>query len=446
MSDAVDIFLQQAAAYLDGDLPAEAHEALHAELLADPEKRRRFVDLCLHSAVLTETFSHPLSHPASPMLSEAKRRGIDSAPRSTYTLSRIVALAALIALAVTAWFVFSPESQTATHTPSTPVAMLSDHSADAVFVGADGSMELGSELARGSLSLISGTAQVMFRSGAVVDLTGPCSLEMIDDNRGFLHTGTLSAYVPDQAHGFTVNAPHGVRVVDLGTRFLMTVDPSGGTQLIVLEGAVHYEGIQPAGKLTAGSSATIIDGSAQVYHPQPGQTLALPPHIRNPLLHDDFETAPSGFTFRGNVNRMTQAQRAWQGHAYVGFNIGNSDVNGVAEQTLATLPGMTYQLQFELGKYLLGEGAARLDVDVLTESGDTTLLHETASVVEGSDTMPVTPTTFTYRFTARGLTTRLRLTDTSTNHASAFDLYLDNIRIVPVLPTAELTPSGNLKN
>jgi len=60
-------------------------------------------------------------------------------------------------------------------------------------------------------------AQVMFKSGAVVEMTGPCPLQMIDAGRGHLRHGSVSVYVPDQATGFILDAPRGVRVIDMGT-------------------------------------------------------------------------------------------------------------------------------------------------------------------------------------------------------------------------------------
>lgn len=442
MSDEVDIFLQRAAAYLDGELPAEARDAFDAELIADADKRRRFVDLCLHSATLTETFAQSLSRPSSPMASNASRRGDAwTQPRhASFRLQYALALAAAIALAATAWFAFTPRPQTPSAEPVAAVAMLSDLSADAAFADAAEPMKLGGDLSTGSLDLVSGTAQVMFRSGAVVDLIGPCSLEMTGKNHGIIRRGTLAAFVPEPARGFTVQAPRGVKVVDLGTRFLMSVDSADNTELVVLEGLVQLTGVSSTDQLQAGCSAVIDGDLVRVYRPGPGERLTLPPRASRPLINGDLETVTTDFKLRGNVGRVSNSQRAWQGSAYFSFNVGNAEPDGVVEQTLATVAGMTYELRFDLAKYLQGAGAAQMKVQALTEPGGLTLLDEAAAVTEGSADLPVKPVHFTYRFTAHGPTTLLRFTDTSTNQGSAFDAYLDNIRVQPVIPN---TPSDN---
>jgi hypothetical protein len=446
-------------------IDGEPTDALNL-LRDDPAARRRYLDLVALQIMLHEKLEGEqkvagvqgsgfgVQRENSKFETRNSKQKITAQPRfaagesSSFVFrvpSFIAAVAAIIALALTAWFLFSPEPRTLNPEPSAvpaaAVAMLSDLSADATFADAAEPMKLGGDLSRGSLDLVSGTAQVMFRSGAVVDLIGPCSLEMTGNNRGFLRRGTLTAFVSEPARGFTVEAPRGVKVVDLGTRFLMSVDSADNTELVVLEGLVQLSGVNPADPLKAGCSAVIADDWVRVYRPGPGEQLALPPRASRPLINGDLETGTTDFKLRGNVGRATNSHRAWQGSAYLSFNVGNAQPNGIVEQTLATIAGMTYELRFDLAKYLQSAGAAQLNVDVLTESGGTTLLHETAAVTEGSADLPVKPVHFTYRFTAHGPTTLLRFTDTSTNHASAFDAYLDNIRIQPVMPN---TPSDKL--
>jgi len=175
------------------------------------------------------------------------------------------AAAALLTLAITAWFLLSPEPRTLNPEPTTAqrVAMLTG--ADEARWSRD-SMPArpGGELPTGPLELAAGRAQVMFHSGAVVDLTGPCRFEMIGHNHGRLTRGRIESYVPDTARGFTVDVPGGGQIVDLGTQFDLHVDPAGDSHVTVLEGIVRMQRIgRTTGlTLTAGQSAWFASADA----------------------------------------------------------------------------------------------------------------------------------------------------------------------------------------
>lgn len=157
-----------------------------------------------------------------------------------------VTIAVAIVLAFSIWFMVSHESRTSirdqvdTASATSAVAMLSDISDDAVFADSGESIKLGDSLPIGRIDLISGSAQLMFRSTAVVDLTGPCDFEMAGPNRGHLISGMLEAYVPERAHGFTIDLPGGARIVDLGTSFRVQVDHTAQYRISVLKGRVKW--------------------------------------------------------------------------------------------------------------------------------------------------------------------------------------------------------------
>jgi len=96
------------------------------------------------------------------------------------------------------------------------------------------------------MHLKSGSAQIMFHSGAVVDLTSPCEFELTGPNRGRLTAGSLEALVPDRATGFTVDLPGGESMIGLGARFKLHVDQDRSSLLRVIEGAVELR--SPAGE------------------------------------------------------------------------------------------------------------------------------------------------------------------------------------------------------
>jgi hypothetical protein len=110
------------------------------------------------------------------------------------------------------------------------------HADAARFVGAD--YEVGEWLPATTLVLESGVVEVTFDSGAKIILEGPAEFDIETSMRGFLHSGKMTAEVPEPAIGFTINTPTS-NVLDLGTRFGLAVDDEGKTDVHVLEGAVE---------------------------------------------------------------------------------------------------------------------------------------------------------------------------------------------------------------
>ena len=251
------------SAHFDDGPTAESSAALRRWLAENPEHVDQFVELSHQHFELYDLLSQqklsegtipqpqPARSPATPTL----RRN-----RSVWYVA-----AAAVALMITAWFVvssISPQND-ARQRQASPIALLTN-AENAVFADtATGSplasIKLGSELQPSTLKLQSGSAQVMFRSGAVVDMIGPCEFEMTDTNRGRLHSGAIHTLVPPAASGFTVQGPGGVQVVDLGTEFEMRVDLADQVLVKVLEGTVQVIG-GPNGVpqvMTAGRAARV---------------------------------------------------------------------------------------------------------------------------------------------------------------------------------------------
>ena len=106
---------------------------------------------------------------------------------------------------------------------------------------------LGENLSTGQiLDLEQGQAEVQFCSGARVFLEGPAVFEVVSTNSGRLIAGSMTADVPDEAHGFTVFAPT-MDIVDLGTQFAVSADPSNNTAVRVLAGKVQAHWSQSEG-------------------------------------------------------------------------------------------------------------------------------------------------------------------------------------------------------
>lgn len=124
----------------------------------------------------------------------------------------------------------------------------------------------GDPLPGGFLRVASGEADIEFYSGAQVTLHGPCEFGVNSANHGFLRSGEVVAFVPPRAHGFTVAAP-GCAVVDLGTRFRMSVDRRGRAGVEVIQGRVELQ--------TAGQSQRLVAGTRSEVEPD-GRVVVTP--------------------------------------------------------------------------------------------------------------------------------------------------------------------------
>jgi len=123
------------------------------------------------------------------------------------------------------------------------VAILFEISDDAEFTfdgpgDHDNYLATGQPVHAGVVDIERGRLTFRFHCNAEVTIEGPAKFGLNAAKRAFLEHGELTAYCPDEAHGFTIGAP-GVAVIDLGTRFWMSVDKLGFTHVVVREGKVQ---------------------------------------------------------------------------------------------------------------------------------------------------------------------------------------------------------------
>ena len=228
--------------YLDGLLTADVFEQLAQMLRNDPEAARQFNDLMLTAQIVRgDCYEHQ-----SPKVSPSAPRDPVVMPTSRRIRWGRLAQAAVLALAAAVWVVFvvsDPDSSSDTTGPQRAATLATlTNLQDATFVSQ--APRLGDALTAGTIRLASGRAQIMFDSTAVVDLTGPCDFEIVGPNLGRLTVGSVEAYVPHRAVGFTLDLPKDARVVDLGTRYEVQVDPEGYAQVAVTEGRVQVKDSQ----------------------------------------------------------------------------------------------------------------------------------------------------------------------------------------------------------
>ncbi len=116
------------------------------------------------------------------------------------------------------------------------------------------------------IELSSGSANIVFHTGARLKLTGPAIVEARTDNSVFLTMGEahLVAETP-AAKGFIIETPNS-RFVDISTAFTATVSPDGLSRLEVTDGEVDVllAGVAKPRRLQAGVALYVEPGRLKV--------------------------------------------------------------------------------------------------------------------------------------------------------------------------------------
>ncbi len=233
---------QLMCAMLDGELDDAGRQRLGDLLRSDANLRQQYLDFMATQAMIQPHLNREAALTAfTPLRASDPSVADPSARRSLLSLQRPAVRFALAAMLILCFGVIASVVSTlgmrhSETRPALPAVATLTGTIDAVFGPSDLPTEAGSQLSGGFLRLRSGTATIDFYDGAEVTLHGPCEFGVNSESRGFLRSGKITAFVPTQAHGFTVGAP-ACAVVDLGTRFGMSVE-GGDTQVHVLQGRV----------------------------------------------------------------------------------------------------------------------------------------------------------------------------------------------------------------
>lgn len=244
-------FQRLATLYLEDAINETDLELLNRELSRVPERLRQFNDLRLLLGAIHEfgqssyEGDHPLGKEPSRRLvpdgdsHSLPSRGVpdtgwtglpaaNSNARWTYFL---VATAVMVALA----FVLHLSNQDAGN-QSKPTAALAHLTYQS---GAQWTehRDVGSAIGVETLGLRGGLAKLEFANGACVTLEGPALFEVVGPKQTLLHSGVLTAHVPESAIGFRVDTP-ALEVIDRGTAFGVSVGEDGLTSVSVFEGEV----------------------------------------------------------------------------------------------------------------------------------------------------------------------------------------------------------------
>lgn len=230
----------------DGTLtPGEARE-LNEHLRGNPEACEVYLNHITLEAQLERELGGVTQMPDTGQIIGSR---IEPLPRPRW-IKAVLATAAAIALAFFLW------PQAGSGSPVATVLL----SENCVWKDRENLPE-GSRLAAGRLQLASGTAILRFDGGAEAVLRGGTTLELQTAMQARLVSGEVVIRAEGDANGFTLLTPAS-ELTDLGTEFAVKVNPTGVTELQVLDGQVAYGGdIANAGhalRLQNGKSAEAI--------------------------------------------------------------------------------------------------------------------------------------------------------------------------------------------
>ncbi|MCH1441344.1 MAG: FecR domain-containing protein [Rubripirellula sp.] len=213
---------------IDGTLDPEAASQLQELLRTDPHAMSLYIDFCeMHAALAWE--NGQVIADITPAVVDHKRTWIRSAP-----LLRMVAIAAtLLVIASSGWLLRHSNTM-----PTGPVVASIEQSVHATIFAGKGEWTQ-DEIRAGLYVLKQGLVQIKYATGVTVYLEAPAKFEAVDGKRMVLHEGRLSANVPPEGVGFTVETEE-AEVVDFGTEF--SVEALGGqSEVHVFDGHVRVQ-------------------------------------------------------------------------------------------------------------------------------------------------------------------------------------------------------------
>ncbi|MCR9232402.1 MAG: FecR family protein [bacterium] len=115
-----------------------------------------------------------------------------------------------------------------------------------------------------------GMVKIRFASGAEVILKAPALFQVADEEELVVNLGKCSVYAPEGAEGFKVSTPTS-NVVDLGTRFSVTVTEDGASNVAVVDGEAEVSSLSDPRKKRllkgetayVGTDLNVMDGDRE---------------------------------------------------------------------------------------------------------------------------------------------------------------------------------------
>lgn len=269
----------------DGSLDQTQTEQLESLLLDQPERQRQYLELMCLDASLMELGEISRSVPDYHISQPQEKKSV---PWGVWMLT-VCAVACLVVAAVL--FVSTGNerqqqivqqedlakqeeaNQTANKQPAqeqfSQATLIAGHRA--VFRGTRYPTLTGSRLRFAeNYMLQDGMVKIRFASGAEVILKAPALFQVAQEEELVVNLGKCSVYAPDGAEGFKVSTPTS-NVVDLGTRFSVTVSEDGASNVAVVDGEAEVSSLSDPRKKRllkgetayVGTDLNVMDGDRE---------------------------------------------------------------------------------------------------------------------------------------------------------------------------------------
>lgn len=246
-----------------GQLTAHEHAEFQERLLTDAAARQKYfllldLEYGLAQIAAEETGRQAVCLPAASLLPVAPPSAVAESRRTKAILWLAVAVALTglllspLAFRMVAPFADvaqqedAPPPESADETPagmkaseSSEPEMVLVQSARSRFFGEPRAPAAGDALKLfHDYALVEGTVQLRSRTGAEMIVQAPAVFAIEGADRVMLKVGDVSVYAPEGAEGFRVLTPQ-AEVVDIGTRFSISIDETGDAAVEVVEGAAE---------------------------------------------------------------------------------------------------------------------------------------------------------------------------------------------------------------
>ena len=243
---------QHVSGYFDGDLTPDEELKLRAWLLESQDHIDDFVTDCfVHTQLIDLLNSHQMH--ANALVAAEMLLKLEHRPLPRRFMGRILALAVSLAIVATAiFFIASRGFVVATVTGTSNARWTSD--AEKRTVGS--LLKAGDEI-----SVDGGSLRITFARGGQVALHGQGRFRVVSDSSGELLFGSISAFVPEHAVGFTVRTKK-LKLVDLGTEFQFDLSADDSCEVQVFSGLVELQMYSSTGNGAAKKELRISQGRA----------------------------------------------------------------------------------------------------------------------------------------------------------------------------------------
>ncbi|MEO7100587.1 MAG: SUMF1/EgtB/PvdO family nonheme iron enzyme [Luteolibacter sp.] len=304
-----------------------------------------------------------------------------------------------------------------------------------------------------------------YDNGRIVNLTAPASVTTRLPLKGYAITNRFSRWLKDGANydanrttAITMDGDHVATAVFEPGAPIITSQPASATILVggsvifhvvVYSPETGYQWRFNGTNISGANSADYIINDVRadeagtydvVVRDIGGESISNPAvlTVKNASVGNaSFESGFDGWSASGNVRVQSSIGPAPDGSKIVGFNAGNAAPNGVLSQVVATVPGITYLLSFDMGVLAYNTSEQRLQVDLAGNAMLASRIFSMTGIGGGN----IRWETQSLSFTADSGTTVLTFRDKSTTSFS-IDLLLDNIRLSVNRSGFTLIPGG----